>query len=226
MKQIYHSNANTNGYLKLRVSISFVAVILILCCGLALGSGNTEVPFLTPLRARGFSLIPSPQQVELGSRDIVVDGSWIIESKIGIEDIAYRRLILGSAELHDLTFSTRGGKKIILAINPGTVKGTDNPALNEQGYLLRVTPEVVEIIGNGRTGLFYGVQSLLQLLRRNPSGHLVLPECVIRDWPSLQLRFVHWDTKHHQKRIETMKRLIDWHAFFKVNMIALEIEDK
>jgi hypothetical protein len=55
---------------------------------------------------------------------------------------------------------------------------------------------------------------------------LILPECLIRDWPALQLRFVHWDTKHHQKRIETMKRLIDWHAFFKVNMIALEIEDK
>ena len=89
-----------------------------------------------------------------------------------------------------------------------------------------VTPETVEITGNGKSGLFYGVQSLLQLLRRNPAGHLILPECVIQDWPSLQLRFVHWDTKHHQKRIETMKRLIDWHAFFKVNMIALEIEDK
>ncbi len=54
----------------------------------------------------------------------------------------------------------------------------------------------------------------------------MLPECVIRDWPSLELRFVHWDTKHHQDRIDALKRLIDWHAFFKVNMIAIEIEDK
>ena len=85
---------------------------------------------------------------------------------------------------------------------------------------------MVEITGNSKTGLFYGVQSLLQLLRFDNAGRLVLPECVIRDWPSLELRFVHWDTKHHQKRIETLKRLIDWHAFFKVNMIAIEIEDK
>lgn len=226
MKQINHSYAYTNAYLKLRVSIFFAAVILILCGGLVFGSGDTEVPFLTPLRTRGFSLIPAPQQVELGARDIVIDGSWAMVSTTGTDDIAVKRLIQGASELHGLTFSTRGKKKIVLAVKPGTVNGTNDPALNEQGYKLKVTPEIVEITGNSKTGLFYGVQSLLQLMRRDNAGRLVLPECVIIDWPSLELRFVHWDTKHHQKRMETMKRLIDWHAFFKVNMIAIEIEDK
>jgi hypothetical protein len=204
----------------------YAVAVLVLYCGMIYGAVDPEVPFLTPLRARGFSLIPAPRQVKLGDRDVVVDGSWMVESKVGTDDIAVKRLIQGVSDLHGLTFSIKGGGKIILAVRPGTVRGTDDPALNEQGYLLRVTPETVEITGNGKSGLFYGVQSLLQLLRRNPAGQLILPECVIQDWPSLQLRFVHWDTKHHQKRIETMKRLIDWHAFFKVNMIALEIEDK
>jgi hypothetical protein len=204
----------------------YAVAVLVLYCGMIYGAVDPEVPFLTPLRARGFSLIPAPRQVKLGDRDVVIDGSWMVESKVGTDDIAVKRLIQGASDLHGLTFSIKGGGKIILAVKPGTVMGTDDPALNEQGYLLRVTPETVEITGNGKSGLFYGVQSLLQILRRNPAGHLILPECVIRDWPSLQLRFVHWDTKHHQKRIETMKRLIDWHAFFKVNMIALEIEDK
>jgi hexosaminidase len=202
------------------------AAVLFFCFGIASGKPDQEVPFLTPLRTRGFSLIPAPQQVELGELDVVINGSWAIESKIGSEDIAVKRLIQGAAELHNLSFASRGKEKIVLNVSPGTVKGTNDPALNEQGYLLRVTQQGVEITGNSRAGLFYGVQSLLQLLRNNSSGSLILPECVIRDWPGLQLRFVHWDTKHHQKRIETMKRLIDWHAFFKVNMIALEIEDK
>jgi len=206
--------------------MKYAIAVLVLYCGMIYGAVDPEVPFLTPLRARGFSLIPAPRQVKLGDRDVVVDGSWMVESKVGTDDIAVKRLIQGVSDLHGLTLSIKGGGKIILAVKPGTVMGTDDPALNEQGYLLRVTPETVEITGNGKSGLFYGVQSLLQLLRRNPAGHLILPECVIQDWPSLQLRFVHWDTKHHQKRIETMKRLIDWHAFFKVNMIALEIEDK
>ena len=193
---------------------------------LAFGAGDPETPILTPLRARGFSLIPAPQQVEIGAKDIVVDGSWSLDSKVAKDDIAVKRLLQGAADFHALTFSTKGAKKIVLAVKAGTVKATDDPALNEQAYLLKITPNMVEITGNGPAGLFYGVQSLLQLLRRDHAGRLVIPESEIRDWPAMQLRFVHWDTKHHQKRIETLKRLIDWHAFFKVNMIAIEIEDK
>jgi len=193
MKHIFHPIMNP---MELRLSILFAVVFILFCNDLSSGAADPEIPFLTPLRARGFSLIPAPQQVELGTRNVVVDGSWAIESKIGAEDIAVKRLIQGASELHGLTFTTKGGKKIILTVVPGTVKGTDDPALNEQGYLLRVTPETVEITGNSKKGLFYGVQSLLQLLRRDPAGQLVLPECLIRDWPALQLRFVHWDTKH------------------------------
>ena len=190
------------------------------------GADDPRIPMITALRARGFSLIPAPQQVELGAKNIVVDGSWWVDSKVAKDDIAMKRLLQGAADLHGLTFSAKGGKKIVLSVKAGTVKATDDPALNEQAYFLKITPETVEITGNGRAGLFYGVQSLLQLLRRDHAGRLIIPESEIRDWPALQLRFIHWDTKHNQKRIETLKRLIDWHAFFKVNMIALEIEDK
>ena len=34
-----------------------------------------------------------------------------------------------------------------------------------------------------------------------------LPAVTIRDWPRYALRIVHWDTKHHQDRPETLKRL-------------------
>ncbi len=209
----------------------FVSIIIIFISNffpgnLVFGIEEPEIPFLTPLRARGFSLIPAPQQIELGTHNVVIDDSWSILSMIGTEDIAVKRLIQGGFELHSLTFAAKGKKKIILSVMPGTVKYPDDPALEEQGYLLRIMPSSVEITGNSRTGLFYGVQGLLQLLRHDSSGKLIVPECLIRDWPDLQLRFVHWDTKHHQKRIETMKRLIDWYAFFKINMIAFEIEDK
>jgi hexosaminidase len=133
----------------------FAIAVLLFCFGIATGTDNPKIPFLTPLRTRGFSLIPAPQQVELGALDVLVDGYWTIQSKIGTEDIAVKRLIQGAEELHKLSFSSSGKKKIILAISPGTVKGTADPALNEQGYLLRVTRETVEITGNSKTGLFY-----------------------------------------------------------------------
>ena len=82
------------------------------------------------------------------------------------------------------------------------------------------------ITGNSKAGLFYGVQSLLQLLRRDTEGKLILPEAEIHDWPGLQLRFAHWDTKNHQDRVETLKRYLNEAAYFKINAIAFEIYDK
>jgi hypothetical protein len=63
-------------------------------------------------------------------------------------------------------------------------------------------------------------------MRRDANGRLIVPERAIEDWPKLQLRFLHWDTKHHQDRIETLKRYLDWSARFKANMIGFELEDK
>ena len=208
---------------------SFVILAIILCLTFvsnAIYAFDPKPSFLNPLRSRGFSLIPAPQSIDLKANNIVVDGSWSLNLKVRDEDIAVKRLIQGAKELHNLRFNANGRKNIILSVKPGTVKGTNDSELNKQGYFLKITPEKVEITGNSNVGLYYGVQSLLQLLRRDNAGQLILPEGEIRDWPTLQLRFVHWDTKHHQKRMETMKRLIDWHAFFKVNMISFETEDK
>jgi len=190
------------------------------------GSNRYKNPIITPLRSRGFSLIPTPQEVDLGKDNVVVDESWTVVPQIDQDDIAVQRLRRGGRQLHHLTFSENGDKTIVLSVQQGTVKGTDNPTLNNQGYLLKIAPSKIEIIGNSKTGLFYGVQSLLQLLRRNSKGDLIVPEAEIKDWPKLQLRFVHWDTKHHQDRMKTLKRYLDWAAYFKVNMIAFEIWDK
>jgi len=70
------------------------------------------------------------------------------------------------------------------------------------------------------------VQTFLQLLKTKPGGGLQLPVCTIEDWPAYRLRFLHWDTKHHQDRVETLKHYLDWSARFKVNMIGFELEDK
>ena len=64
------------------------------------------------------------------------------------------------------------------------------------------------------------------MLKSGPGGRLQLPIGTIEDWPDHALRFLHWDTKHHQDRIETLKRFLDWSARFKINRIGFELEDK
>src|SRR5262249_48884711 len=44
--------------------------------------------------------------------------------------------------------------------------------------------------------------------------------------PKLQLRFLHWDTKHHQDRIEELERYLYWSAPFQVHLNGFQLESK
>lgn len=213
---------DAQSFLQMKFRITILCIIIpMLFRGTASGADDPDAL----LRSRGFTLIPAPQWVKLGESDIVVDGSWQVLSQVG-NDIAVTELIQAVEQLHRFKFNANGAKKIILAVKPGTLKGTDDPALNEQGYLLKITSDTVQITGNSKVGLFYGVQSLLQLLHPDQTGHLILPESEIHDWPDLQLRFVHWDTKNHLDRMSALKEYLDRLARLKINMISFEIWDK
>ncbi len=204
-------------------------ILLATIVGFTLASSLSAAPggFTTELRSLGYSLIPAPQQTALQGETVRLDRSWKIENQVvGGGEASLNRLVAGIRELHGLEFEGTGkGGTIALLIQPGTVSQAPD-SVSDQAYRLSLAPGRVEVIGNGEPGLFYGVQSLLQLLRRENGESWVLPSGVIVDWPALPLRFIHWDTKHHQDRLETLKRFIDWAAFFKANAIGFEIEDK
>jgi hexosaminidase len=62
-------------------------------------------------------------------------------------------------------------------------------SIGEQGYLLFADKSHLVVAANSGTGLFYGVQTLRQLLR--PNGKvLVCPAVAIRDWPTQEWRGV------------------------------------
>jgi len=184
-----------------------------------------EGSLATQLRSLGYSLVPAPREISLTGRHVGFDAGWGESLEVDAGSIAVRRLREGLQNLHGITLSGTGSGRILLRVKAGTV--SSGPASTaDQAYLMKVAPGKVEITGNSETGLFYGVQSLLQLLRRQESGNWTLPEGEIRDWPALPLRFIHWDTKHHQDLPETLRRYIDWAAFFKINAIGFEIEDK
>ncbi|MGB9605027.1 MAG: beta-N-acetylhexosaminidase, partial [Bryobacteraceae bacterium] len=182
----------------------------------------------TALWLRGYSAVPAPQRVSLDDREITLDDSWKVDARgPGAGHIACRTLLRDAAEFHRLALEAGDGPKLIrLQVRPGTVATGAEAAVDRQAYRLRIRENVIEVTGNSDQGLFYGVQTLLQLIRRDSDGRLRLPCGTIEDWPRLPLRFLHWDTKHHQDRMETLKRYLDWSARLKVNMIAFELEDK
>ena len=194
--------------------------------------GQISLATLSPtaLRLRGYSVIPSPHKVSLQAEDIDFDGTWVYRgTSVGPAHIAVRSFLKDLREFHGLTLkpAVASNKNVVrLAIAEGTVKAVGTGDVASQGYLLKIAPGLIEIIGNGDPGLLYGVQTLLQLLKPGLGGRLQVPVATIEDWPEHPLRFLHWDTKHHQDRIETLKRFLDWSVRFKINRIGFELEDK
>ncbi len=181
---------------------------------------------LTDLRLAGHAIFPCPQKVELNGESTVVDNSWQLVAEEGSSQSIRNELIRRSQELHGLDFSAKGSRRIELRISPTTVTGISDPACSAQAYRISISPQKILIEGNEEMGLFYGIQSFMQLLKPVSYGVFKLPTGTITDWPDLKLRVIHWDTKHHREKMETLKRYIDWLAYFKVNAIAFELEDK
>ncbi len=181
---------------------------------------------VTELRSLGYAVFPTPQKTDLTGEGIIIDGSWRIVAGQAVVQKITDGLITRARQLHGIKFSGAGTGQIELKINKKAVAGISGPKRSGQAYKMTISPGTIIIEGNEAAGLFYGIQSFLQLLKPVSDGKFRVPSGTIADWPDLQLRFIHWDTKHHREKMETLKRYIDWAAYFKVNAIAFELEDK
>ncbi|MBA4388590.1 MAG: hypothetical protein C0404_11450 [Verrucomicrobia bacterium] len=184
--------------------------------------------FTSNLRARGHALLPVPRHVGLTDRSVTIDAKWGLRlAGTKSNSISARTLLAGLRDGHNLTLSpTATRRRLELVVRPRAVSTGCRDRRDDEAYRLDITPNLVRLTGNTGKGLFYAIQTLLQLLNGNAHQRCVLPEGTIIDWPEYELRCLHWDTKHHQDRPETLRRYLDQAAAFKVNAVILEIEDK
>lgn len=113
---------------------------------------------------------------------------------------------------------------LTLSLDPAT------DSLSEEGYELRVAPEGVSLIAPRPAGLFYGVQTVRQLLPATVEsaaqpGPWTLPAGTIRDTPRFGWRGLMLDVSRHFFGVEDVKRLIDLAALYKLNRLHLHLTD-
>ena len=97
--------------------------------------------------------------------------------------------------------------------------------VGNQGYLLDVQPETVVLAGKDGTGLFYGAQTLRQLVV--PSGQEARILGVhVRDWPALQYRGTQVDmSRGPVPKLSYLKKIVRTIAQFKMNQLYMYMED-
>lgn len=106
------------------------------------------------------------------------------------------------------------------------VTGRDEVAppseLGPEGYVVDLSSERVIVSGGGEAGLFYGVQTLCQLIRTQGRR---LPAAHIRDWPALPNRGVMLDVSRGKvPTLETLYELANTLATYKYNHLQLYTE--
>ena len=102
----------------------------------------------------------------------------------------------------------------------------------DESYELQVNKRNILITAGNSKGLFYGIQSLLQLLppeifsrQKVENVRWVIPCCTIKDEPRFSWRGMHLDVSRHFFPVEFIKRYIDLIAMHKMNTFHWHLTD-
>ncbi|MEP7374312.1 MAG: family 20 glycosylhydrolase [Chitinophagaceae bacterium] len=164
-----------------------------------------------------FKILPQPQNVTLlngqglqygGLQSVIIRGDFKIP-------------VMG-AILSQLAIGSQPGKGTLTLILDKSISSLPS----EEGYLMTITKDNIEIKATGEAGLFYGCQSLEQLLEDARDFKKPIPSSTITDYPVLSYRAVHFDVKHHLDHMNYYYESIDRLARYKINAVVFEFEDK
>ncbi|MBE6295467.1 MAG: beta-N-acetylhexosaminidase [Bacteroidales bacterium] len=157
-------------------------------------------------------VLPAPQSVELTSDHFAFDGDVALEIVAGDDD---KRTLTDYLTASPLAFSENGDKSLTLEV--AAVEGLTSP----EGYRLEATEDNVKVTAQSGAGLFYGVQTILQLLDEKGT----IPTGTITDEPQLEYRGLMLDVSRHFFGKEFIKKQIDAIAHFKMNRLHLHLTD-
>jgi len=164
-----------------------------------------------------FKVIPKPQKVEmLGGPGLEFDALKNIRTNGD-----FTRPVMGPilARLPIKKISEEGTLTLMVSAEKSLPE-------SEEGYILHVKKGRVEIVSRGEVGLFYGCQTLEQLIEDARDTGTPVPACRITDYPGLSYRAIHIDVKHHLDTMKYYYDSVDRLARYKINAIIFEFEDK
>jgi hexosaminidase len=144
------------------------------------------------------------------------DGAFVPQPglRIGVADD-------GTAEVRRLGELLAGYLRELTGLDVSV--GTDGPIAvrmradapgSAESYRLEITPERITLVAREPRGLYYGIQTLRQLVAASPKA---VPAALIDDAPRFAYRGLHLDVGRHFFPVEFIKHYIDLLATFKLN---------
>lgn len=165
-------------------------------------------PIILLISLHGQDIIPLPSQVVASPGFFYFSGSTMLNPNQNIALPGYLQTYLKQKQT---SLNANGSKnEVIFDIS--------NQGISE-GYELKITPNKIYITGNDEKGLFYGLQSFIQLLQHQPlsNGSVSLPCQTITDQPRFGYRGIMLDAGRYFQPVSYIKELLDIMAAYKFN---------
>lgn len=188
------------------------------------------------------SIIPEPVEVTVtGQGEYLIQRSTVI--RMSESDLAFSAMYLADymnrylgIPLQTEIPKTNKSRNKALAASQSTIPGNqEQPCIaliNRKnsdvhgGYQLEITSTKGIIIeGNDEAGVFYGVQTLIQLLPTRAGVLPILPAVQINDYPRFAYRGMHLDVVRHFFPVSFIKKYIDYLALHKLNYFHWHLTD-
>ena len=159
-------------------------------------------------------LLPMPASVVAQPGSFAVPGAGITADGAGGRQAADR--------LRDLV-ALSGGPALSLSAH-GTIRFRhDSRIAGDEAYRLVVTPAVTTVSASTDTGLYYGAETLWQLIAASKDGRI--PAVTINDKPAFAWRGVMLDSARHFQPVGYVEQLIDRMAMAKLNTLHWHLSD-
>lgn len=176
---------------------------------------------LTAHSLKAQSVIPVPLKMEQGT------GSFLLSEKTKL----YTNLQGGEAQLLENCLQAlpvhlkKGKKKDTQNVLSLLITEKSGQLPTPESYTLSVTPERIQIQATSGAGLFYGIQTLLQLSASSGTGVITVSAVEVQDTPRFAYRGLMLDVSRHFFTKEFVKKQIDALAFYKINRLHLHLTD-
>ena len=170
------------------------------------------------------AIIPHPASVEILQDEAFLlggDAALVYRGGACENSAAYLKGYL--KKHYGLELKNKGKQKIELKV-------TEDATAVQGAYSLEVKPGKISITGYNEAGLFYGVQTLVQLLpvkgdQQKIVGKMEIPSVKIEDAPAFEYRGMHLDVARHIMPVEFVKKYIDYMALHKLNYFHWHLTD-
>lgn len=176
------------------------------------------------------SVIPIPQHMEKKSGRFVLSGNTKLYTNLKGKERKILTDYLSALPIKFEKGSKKDSKNVLSLLLENPSKLLENPSRTQVGetsesYTLDVTTDQVKITASTSAGLFYGLQSLLQLAELQSDRTYQIGGVHITDAPRFAYRGFMLDVSRHFFSKEFVKKQIDALAYFKLNRLHLHLTD-